>query len=157
MHWQLDGGAWQAGASGSLVPVSGEGPHTLVSWVEDQAGNQSTPRTDSFGIDSTPPTDQTVVPSGWQYTDTYITVHGADGGSGVQQVQWKIDGSLSTGANNSSVHMPEGTHSFSTRILDLAGNASAWTPSQSVMVDTTGPDRPDGRPRHVAGHACRST
>src|SRR5262249_3269695 len=68
VHWKLDTGAWQAGPSSSLVNVTGEGQHTLITYVEDQAGNPSSQRTDTFGLDSTPPIDHTVVPSGWQYT-----------------------------------------------------------------------------------------
>ncbi len=138
VHWNLDGAGWNSGPSNSSVVVSGDGSHSLQTWVEDAAGNQSTPRTDTVGIDATVPVDTTVVPSGWQYADTYITVQGTDATSGVSHVEWKIDGVLATGGNGASVHMPEGSHSFETAIVDGAGNRSAWT-SATVMVDTTGP------------------
>jgi hypothetical protein len=139
VHWKLDSGAWTFGPSGSSVSVTGDGVHTLQTKVEDAAGNQSAIRSDSVRIDGTAPTNTTSPPVGWQYATTSVAVTGTDAGSGVDHVEWKLDGgALGTGPGGSSVPIPDGTHTLQTRVLDVAGNASAWT-SSTVMVDTTAP------------------
>ena len=138
VEYNLDGAGVQSGPSGSTVTVTGDGTHTLATQVVDAAGNRSSLRSDTVRVDGTAPTDNTVVPSGWQSTPPTITVTGSDALSGVQHVEWKLDGVQSSGANNSTVTVPDGTHSLDTRIVDGAGNASAWAP-HTVQVDVTGP------------------
>ena len=139
VDWTLDGTPG-SGASGATVNVIGDGTHTLTTDVADQAGNQSAPRTDTIRIDTVAPADATTYPTGWQYTATTVDVFGTDGGSGVDHVEWKLDGASapSTGPNHSAVSIPEGTHTLATRIVDTAGNPSGWT-THTIQVDLTGP------------------
>jgi hypothetical protein len=139
-NWTLDGTPG-SGSNGALVSVSGAGTHTLTTSVTDQAGHSSAPRTDTIQIDTALPVDATTYPTGWQYTPTTIDLYGTDtGGSGVQRVEWKLDGAstVNTGPNHSSISIPEGTHTLTTQIVDAAGNASGWT-DHVLQVDLTGP------------------
>jgi hypothetical protein len=81
----LDGGAQQTGTS---VPVTAQGNHTLQFWSTDRAGNTESPHTVSFGIDKTSPTiSHTQTPAanadGWNNTSVTITFHCADTLSGI--------------------------------------------------------------------------
>jgi len=138
VEWNLDSGGVQSGPSGTSVHVTGDGIHTLDTQVEDLAGNRSSLRNDTVQIDSVNPIDQTVAPSIWQYTPTTITVTGSDALSGVGHVEWLLDGAPGSGANGTGVVIPDGTHSLKTRIVDLAGNTTAYV-DHIVQVDTTGP------------------
>jgi hypothetical protein len=139
VDWTLDGAA-NSGSNNSVVNVTGDGSHTLVTDVADAAANVSAPRTDTIQIDSVAPTDQTTYPAGWQYAATTVDLYGSDAASGVDHVEWKLDGSgtVNQGPNHSSISIPEGTHTLTTQIVDAAGNASGWVP-HTIMVDLTGP------------------
>ncbi len=136
MEYDLDGGGWTPAPS---VMVSGDGDHTLLTRAVDNAGNVSSSQTDHVRIDSVLPADNTVTPIGWQYAPTSIDVTGADAGSGVSVVRWRIDGgTITSGADHSSVNMPEGAHTISTQVQDNAGNTSSWW-TRTVQVDLSGP------------------
>ena len=84
-HYALDGGAASTGTS---VPVSSEGRHTLEFWSTDQAGNDETHHTVEFGIDKTSPTightqDPAANAAGWNNTDVTVTFSCSDALSGV--------------------------------------------------------------------------
>jgi hypothetical protein len=138
-HVEWSGDSTGSGASGSIVPVTGDGLHTLTTVVEDNVGKR-TSRTDTIQIDTVAPVDATAYPIGWQYSATIIDLYGTDtGGSGVARVEWKIDGgSVNTGSNHSSIPIPEGTHLLSTQIVDTAGNPSGFV-DHTIQVDLTGP------------------
>jgi hypothetical protein len=138
VEWNLDGGGVQAGPSGTVLHITGDGTHTLDTQVFDLAGNFSVVRHDTVQIDTIAPLDATSTPSTWQYVPTTITVTGTDSGSGIGHVEWTLDGTPGSGPDGSGVVIPDGTHLLRTRIIDLAGNASGWT-DHTVQVDTTGP------------------
>jgi len=100
-HVEWSGDSTGSGPSGSVVPVTGDGAHTLTTLVEDAVGHRSVGRTDTIRIDTAAPADSTTYPAGWQYTATTVDVFGSDSGSGVDHVEWKIDGgSVNTGAKD---------------------------------------------------------
>ena len=138
VEWNLDGAGTLQGPSGTILNVSGDGTHTLDTQIQDLAGNRSSLRSDVVQIDGAAPVDTTVVPSTWQYTPTTINITGSDSLSGIGHVEWKLDGAQSSGANGAAVAIPDGTHTLDTRIVDVAGNQTAWV-THTVMVDTTGP------------------
>jgi large repetitive protein len=83
--YQLDGGGQTSGTS---VPVTAEGNHTLKFWSTDAAGNTEAAQTVSFGIDKTSPTightqSPAANPDGWNNTDVTVTFTCADALSGV--------------------------------------------------------------------------
>jgi hypothetical protein len=143
VEWKLDGPTVQTAGSVNIV---GEGAHTLTVRVQDNAGNWSAwvPHTITvnLSLDTTAPTDTTVVPTLWQtgaYTVTVSAVDDIDG-KGVDYVQWRYDG-LPTGRGPSGSAVPvttDGIHRFETRAVDKAGNVSVWR-SQSLKIDSVNP------------------
>ena len=110
--------------------------------------------------DKTPPPVPTLGSTNfWQYPDFEIIPQGyEDADTAVAKFQAKIDGVVSdlpssTTANWSptvlnpfkapqTVHvrdLPEGSYSISIRAVDVAGNASDWTPPVSVVIDRGSP------------------
>jgi hypothetical protein len=145
VEWQVDGGPVQSGAAGASVTVTGNGAHTLATRVLDAAGNSSGWRTDSFTIDAvtgdaTPPVDTTTtVSTTWRVAPVAITVSATDSGSGVDHVEWRIDGEpVQTGASGSLTVSADGIHELETRAVDVAGNSSPWR-LQTIRVDRTVP------------------
>jgi hypothetical protein len=85
-HYRLDGGAQQSGTS---VPISAEGTHTLDFWSVDKAGNTEAANSVKVKIDKTPPSINHVFTpqpnaNGWLNGDVTVTFTCADqGGSGI--------------------------------------------------------------------------
>jgi hypothetical protein len=139
--YRLDAGTPVTGASPTTVTVSGDGDHTLETRVTDIAGNQSGWKTTTIRIDTTAPDNQTpAAPSGWRTTDYAVMVAGADSGSGVNEVQWRVDGGAVTGGATpkQAIVTGNGSHTLETRVVDNAGNASAWR-SETVRIDAVAP------------------
>jgi hypothetical protein len=154
VEWRVDGGPVQTGAAGATATVTGNGAHTLETRVLDAAGNSSGWRTDSFTIDAvtgdaTPPVDTTTtVSSAWRVSPVAITVSASDSGSGVERVEWRLDGQpVQSGATGSFTISSDGVHELETRAFDVAGNGSAWR-AQTIRIDRTVPtdttDLPSG-------------
>ena len=70
-----------------------------------------------------------------------MLVSGADGGSGLDKVEWRVDSGPATpgvsGLTTATVS-GNGVHTLETRVLDVAGNASTWR-SEAVQIDTVAP------------------
>ena len=148
VEWQADGGDVQTGPSGSQATIGGGGAHSLRERVVDKAGNASGWRTFTITIDptlnadTTLPTDSTAIASpAWRAAPTSVTVQGSDAGSGLDHMEWRLDGRpIARGASGSVVAITgDGVHSLETRALDVAGNASGWK-AQTIRIDTTVPD-----------------
>jgi hypothetical protein len=146
VKWKLDGGPVQNGAPGSIVTISGGGPHTLETMVVDAVGNDSgwksmTVTVDlSLTPDTTAPTDTTTSVTGWQPGPVTLTVKATDAGVGVNYVQWRLDGLLTAPSpSGSTVYISgEGDHELETRAVDFNGNTSAWR-AQTISIDTVAP------------------
>ena len=149
MEWSLDGGATQSGPSGSNVPIAANGPHLLRTRAVDVAGNASDWTDHIIRVDAVLPTDTTVLPSGWRTTPVDVTVKGTDAHSGVDEVQWIVDGGApdTDSPTGQFTISADGEHTVQTLVRDEAGNESGWK-SHSVKIDTTAPanltDVPDG-------------
>lgn len=145
VEWRVDGGSVQTGAAGATVTVTGNGAHTLATRVLDAAGNSSGWRTDSFTIDAvtgdaTPPVDTTTtVSSAWRVSPVSVTVSATDSGSGVDRVEWRIDGEpVQTGPSGTLTISADGVHELETRAFDVAGNSTGWR-LQTIRIDRTVP------------------
>jgi hypothetical protein len=136
MEWILDGAPVQSGAAGTVVAVSADGTHTLQSRARDVAGNASAWRSDSIRIDTVKPADTTSIPATVAY-GVKATLTGADAASGVDTVEWQLDGTPGSGASGAQVALGgAGSHALAHRVLDKAGNASPWK-TDTVTVDPT--------------------
>ena len=122
VEWRLTA-ADPAGASGSNVPISGDGTHTCRS-----ASTRSVPD------------DTTAVPSGWQTAPLPVSVAGT-GASGVASASWRLNGGLitSAAAPGALTVSTEGVNTLETRVTDVAGNVSAWSAPRTIRIDTTAP------------------
>jgi hypothetical protein len=140
--YKIDSGAETTVTAASAVAnVSGDGNHTLYTKVMDRAGNETGWKASPINIDTTAPANQTPLPSaGWRGSDYAVIVSGADGGSGLHHVEWKVDGGpvTSGGPTVQATVAGNGTHTLSTRVLDVAGNASGWR-DDTVNIDKVVP------------------
>lgn len=137
MLYSVDGGPVQEGPSGLLTAVvSGSGPHTLRTYAEDVAGNQSGYRDETVRIDSVPPIDTTTAPGSPVQNNYPITLGGTDAHSGINIIKYTIDGGPEqSGAPGSTVKISgDGPHTLQTMAIDNVGNDSGWK-TQTVTVD----------------------
>ncbi len=143
IEWKLDNGTVKTAAS---VNVTGEGDHTISVRVKDNAGNWSAwadhSVTVSLALDTTAPTDTTVVPTNWRTTDYPVVVSATDDidGKGVDYVEWRVDGNpVASGPSPSTFTVStDGVHEIETRAWDKAENVSVWR-TQTLKVDKTLP------------------
>jgi hypothetical protein len=89
-------------------------------------------------VDNTAPTTGHNAPSGWQSSAVTVSLSANDGGSGVANTQYAVDGG---GWNSgSSVNVSgDGVHTISFFSTDVAGNVES-AQTATVSIDTTPPD-----------------
>lgn len=143
VEWRLDGGAVKTTPS---ARIAGAGEHTLEVRVRDNAGNWSAWGTHTvtvvLGPDSTPPTDNTTLPTQWVTSAWTVKVEASDDidGVGIDYVEWRLDDDeIQSGpAGSTFVVTADGVHDVDTRVWDKAGNHTDWK-TQTLRVDRTKP------------------
>lgn len=141
VRWRIDGGGESTGPPGTIVNVTGDGEHTLDTRVRDAAGHLSGWKTHTIRIDTTAPENQTALAdTAWRAADYAVLVKGADGGSGLAHVEWRNNGgAVTSGPSGIQADVTgTGVHSFETRAVDSAGNASAWR-GETIRIDKVKP------------------
>ena len=136
------------------------GQHTLTYRATDQAGNTSTPQSVSFTVveppkpDTTPPTVTAAVTGQRDGTGAYVgtatvTLSAADTESGVDRVEYSLDGGAYAGYSAPVTVNQPGQHTVSYRATDKAGNTSAAQSVSFTVVEPPNrtPPRPPPRPR----------
>lgn len=128
---------WSPGASRTF---SADGIHTLTVRAHDVAGNVVVTST-QVRVDRTPPQQSIAVsgtPGSGGYYVSGITVSAAssDATSGVQSVQYSVNGSTWTSGTSVSI-VPDGSHTVRFRTRDNAGNET--TGETTVHIDKTAP------------------
>ena len=89
-------------------------------------------------VDHTKPTNTTAVPTSlWIHTDYTRTVTGSDAHSGVQRVEYSLDGGATRRRGTSPI-TAEGAHTLATRVVDVAGNVLDWR-TDTIGIDRTAP------------------
>jgi hypothetical protein len=139
VEWQIDGGPWQQGPSGSAIDFTGTGEYQLRTRARDNAGNVSPVQLDDVLVDATAPTNTTDAPPSGDVSNPYqVAVTGNDDDSGVTAVEWRVDGGpISSGSPGDLATVSgDGLYTLETRVIDAAGNASAWR-SDLVDIDPT--------------------
>jgi len=160
-------GTTKADANGnwSFTPGTAlaNGNHTITTTATDAAGNTSAPSTAAtFIVDTVAPSAPVVtgitddvapntgaLSNGSSTNDQRPTLSGtAEAGSTVTI----YDNGIAIGTANAnasgawtftpSVNLSEGSHQITTRATDVAGNQGAPSPSITLIVDVTAPDRP---------------
>lgn len=133
---RIDSGAWQS----LPVTLDQDGVYTVEYEVTDRAGNTTT-RTETVLVDTTPPTADVVSPAvtgnnGWYIDNPSMSVDASDNLSGVQSRLIRVN----NGAwQTPPVQLPEGVNSVDVMAIDEAGNPSAVV-SYTFLVDLTPPD-----------------
>jgi hypothetical protein len=141
MQWCIDGGTAANAVPGTPVTINTSGVYTLITRAVDAAGNASPWRADTVSIDLSAPSD--VTDSGtvnWTPTTRQVTVSAVDPVSGVDYIEWQLDGGTIHGDVNDTVVdiLGDGSHILRTRAYDVAGNVSVWQ-DHTVKVDTVDP------------------
>jgi hypothetical protein len=139
VDWLLDG-VPGTGANGSGVVIP-DGTHSLKTRIVDLAGNMTSYVDHIVQVDTTGPQDTTSVPVPWQPNSPVdVNVTGVDPqGSGIDHVNWELDGVAGTGPNNSVVHVAgDGVHELKTQVVDGGAEASGWN-TRYVRIDTVTP------------------
>lgn len=139
-EYSLDGGAFTAYSS--AVTISTQGAHSFVGRCRDNAGLMTT-ETRSFSIDSVVPTSAatksgTLGLNGWYTTPVGLSITCSDPspGSGCTP-QYDLDGTGFVSGSSASVST-DGSHTFSHRATDGAGNVGSAT-SDPFKIDQTAP------------------
>jgi hypothetical protein len=140
---------WEAFATAKTWTVSGgDGEKIVYVQFKDAAGNESATAQDTIGLDTVDPTTtHTLSPapnaSGWNNSDVTVTLNATDnGGSGVKQISYSVNGGEPVTVHQSSVQIPvtdEGETVISYYATDNAGNAEAQQ-TFTVKIDESTPD-----------------
>lgn len=142
VEYQLDGGEWTAYTA--AVSVHDPGEHMLHHRATDNAGNVSEEGMVSFTVveqDTTAPTVSATVVGERDEAGNYlgsavVTVSAEDEESGVDTIEYRLDGGEWTGYTEAVQVGTAGEHTFAYRATDLAGNTSAeGTETFSVVAD----------------------
>lgn len=143
-------GEWTGGSSQDSWTDQAEGTRDWYGRAEDEASNLFVGPPKMVMIDKTPPTaDSGVVgPLGdaaWYVGPVAITLNGADPVSGVERIEYRLDGDAwnTRHASNFNVEVAEdGHHELDFFVVDAAGwtAGTAETPNTvSVAIDATAP------------------
>jgi hypothetical protein len=144
VDYKIDDGPENIVPTPATATISADGIHTVHTRVRDTAGNWSGWKdTTTVKVDKTAPTNQTPIGPGasvWIATDYAVVVSGADDGSGVQEVQWRVNGGpITSGPSGFTQATVTGTgpHTLETRVVDNAGNGT-WR-SETINIDKVAP------------------
>ncbi|MEU5942209.1 family 16 glycoside hydrolase [Micromonospora sp. NPDC047548] len=156
IEYSLDGGAY--GRYSAPVTVSQPGQHTVSYRATDKAGNTSAAQSVSFTVvdppvpDTTPPTANAAVTGQRDSNGAYVgsatvTLSATDSGSGVDRIEYSLDGQPYAGYSAPVTVNQPGQHTLAYRATDKAGNTSA---AQSVSFTVVQPPAPDTTPPTAA-------
>ena len=80
-----------------------------------------------------------MISAGWRKTNFTTTVSGTDATSGVQKIEWRVDGGVVVlDAAVGLDRRPTARYKLETRVTDVAGNASDWR-VDTVAIDKVAP------------------
>src|SRR2546423_14018266 len=138
IHFLIDGSAWQT-YTGPVI-VQGEGAHTVGYYSTDIAGNNEATRSVGVNIDTSKPVTSaqvrgTTAPDGSYVGSANITLTATDVGSGVQAVQYRLDGGAWRAYTTTFLLSGNGQHTVEYAATDVAGNVEA---AQSSIVRISG-------------------
>ncbi|MGI5160097.1 OmpL47-type beta-barrel domain-containing protein [Microbispora sp. CA-102843] len=144
VEYSLDGGAFQAYTA--PVSVNQVGKHTVSYRATDKAGNTSDTGSVTFTVvapkqdDTTPPTVSAQLTGSMDWAWNYVgsaklTITATDAGSGVDTIEYSLDGQPFALYTKALVVDQPGAHTVSYRATDKAGNTSnVATAKFSVVV-----------------------
>lgn len=150
IEYDLDGAGYAAYTAPVVVDEPGE--HTVTYRATDRAGNVSEPGSATFTVVEAPPEDTspptvTAEVTGEQDEDgayvgsATVQVLAEDTGSGVESVEYSLDGAAYAPYTDAIVVDVTGAHTVSYRATDVAGNTSE--PGTVELEVVGGADPPD--------------
>ncbi|MDZ4169070.1 MAG: NHL repeat-containing protein, partial [Coriobacteriia bacterium] len=120
------------------VEVTAEGTTTIEYYAVDAAGNIETAQEAIVLLDSTPPSSTDDAPTSWVASDTTVNVVSTDTLSGVERIEYSLDGSpVATTAGPIAI-LGGGVHTLQYRAIDVVGNIES-TRTATVRIDATAP------------------
>ncbi|MDO8915894.1 MAG: IPT/TIG domain-containing protein, partial [Coriobacteriia bacterium] len=128
-YYAIDGGPTSTYAS--AFAVTPDGTRTVSFWSVDAAANKESTKSITVRVDSTPPTTTADVSARYT-TSASIDIVSSDAHSGVEWVEYELDGTIVRGASVSTSAL--GIHDLRHRARDIAGNESGWSTSQTFEV-----------------------
>lgn len=145
---RLDGGPWDSCGPPKRYSGLGDGPHLFEVRARDAAGNvDPTPAMRAWILLTTPLPDttrpQTTISSGPSGTVSNATANFTFSSSeSVSTFQCRIDGGMWGACISPKAYasLPDGSHDFSVRAIDDAGNTDGSPASRTWTVDTVPPD-----------------
>jgi hypothetical protein len=137
---KLDGGGYSDCASPFTYSGLTEGSHTFRVKARDLAGNQSAPASYSWTIDVTPPPAPTITSEPPNVTASTTATFAFTDGESSATFRCRLDGGSFSICTSPKTYtdLGEGTHTFSVKAIDEAGNQSTVT-SYTWMIDLTNP------------------
>ena len=154
VEYQLDGGAYQAYTAPITVDTAGE--HTVSFRATDNAGNVSAAGSVSFTVvepapdDTTPPQVSAEIAGDQDAEGNYVgsatvTVTATDADSGVDTVEYQLDGGAYQAYTAPVTVDTAGEHTLQYRATDNSGNTSEagsviFTITEPAPDDTTAPE-----------------
>jgi hypothetical protein len=138
---KLDAGAWGACASPKAYTSLADGSHTFSVRAKDGADVDSTPATRTWTVDGTAPdTSITSGPTGTvSSTSASFAFSATQAGS---SFECKLDAGTYEACTSPKAYsgLSSGSHTFSVRAKDAAGNVDATPATRTWTVDTSAPD-----------------
>jgi hypothetical protein len=137
---QVDADPVASCASGVMVGPLADGSHMFaVHAVSPDGVADPTPATYVWRIDTTPPT--TMILAGPMGTVATSDAAFSFGASEAATFECRLDGAAFTPCTSPRTYsgVANGTHDFSVRAIDLAGNIDPSPPSRTWVIDTTNP------------------
>ncbi len=130
--------SWSSTPTHANFTLPGDGTFTIARSVTDNAGQQTGWKTSTVKVDTVLPVNTSAAaPTAWQKTALSLDLTGTDVGSGVDHYEYRVGtGEIKSGTP--AVVSTDGTQTLQTRVVDKAGNESAWR-NETVKVDLTKP------------------
>jgi hypothetical protein len=137
---QLDGGAVETCSSPKTYTGLGEGSHSYAVVAVDPAGNQSSATSYSWTIDLTPPPPPEITGAPPNVTDSTSATFSFVDGDATAVFRCKLDDSAFSSCTSPITYddLAEGTHTFTVKAVDPAGNESTST-AYTWTIDLTNP------------------
>jgi len=141
VEYNLNGGGWTTYTAN--FTISTEGSNTLQHRAYDNAGNEYVLPNQTIKIDKTAPTLEKVLSgtlglNGWYTSDVTVNLTGADATSGLNRVEYNLNGGGWTTYTANFTISTEGSNTLQHRAYDNAGNEYVL-PNQTIKINKTAP------------------
>ncbi|HEX6131802.1 MAG TPA: Ig-like domain-containing protein, partial [Actinomycetota bacterium] len=124
-----------------------DGLYDLHVVVTDVAGNVTTSNVvGGRRVDNTPPSTTDNAPSGWQSSAVTVTLSPSDGGSGVSNTTYAVDGGAPVSGTWATDSIADGLYDLHVVVTDVAGNVTTSNVVGGRRVDNTPPVTTDDAP-----------